>query len=1383
VTCRRMRIVFAMAFALMAMASPPAFSQPGESGDKDEDALFYRRLLKVKNASEEKAIVSVQYRTFVKDTGKWVWLPVGAPQLAAAETFVIDPGQELDLMSIDVPISASRIRISAESDNLAWNTHRDLDLWIVPEIDEGEHRYKAAAMESFTYFLMGPEIPSVVEEKGEPAGMPGAVEQPRNSKFEFAQPKTIVLRPAEDDAPQPFILEKQAALDAFPALVVPELEPGMELVREADLAAIDFRVDPLSGAFSGMVENRGPKTYRGGRRWSVLRARGPGAAYETILQGWISPMTMGGRFRVWGSVAGLGEGNRFIFAISAGDATEGNDALGLVFAPPLRADLAITDLRIVDEEVSVEISNLGPGDYPGGSRIVTIADQQHVMTRTRSLSVGPLARGEAAIFTFRVRPNTAANNVLMARLNLGDRNVSNDFRDLRIDAQLPIGRLADVRVDRIELDGRTLRGFVVGKQAGLMIGNRQVLLSYETLGAFPRRSLASAELVPLAEGAAQELRLTLPFDPAKVSFRANLSLVPSGSDADPTNDFRSRIFSAGPAPANAFDLAVGNINQFGNSIVASIANVGSDPFPGVATWTLDAMAGKAAVGQLAKGTINALNPAQTMAINAPVTLPAGTTDVRLSIAVQDFNPSNNVGFFTVAGPAPQLAIANLRQSGSQLLWSFQQSPATGALQGQWSYELAVNNVRIGGSPQVSAGPVAVNLSSSTGSATVRLFNRIGIQRHLIDTKTVTLDDAKGGIGSLSVVGLTRKGNAVSWNFELSPANSRLIGAWTYDVLLDNTAIATSRSATAGAATFDLPLPPGGLAPSGVLTINVYQGFGLGNSRTLKDTKSIQIASKPGAFGSLVVVNPTLIGNKLTWTFAVNPPNAQLSPGWVWGVNQASPITAGTDPIDGIGSKVVASMIGPVQQAILDPSKGNQVQVRIMQFGKGQDPVVDRAFPTQPLTFAGGGKADAKVVVNDARIEGLTLKWTFTLSPPGGTLAAGKKRSFSILQGGIPIPNAGGPIDALIGQPQQFVVDPTKGNGFQIRVEEIGVASVLRAAFPTIPLQATGGGKADAKVVVNDARIEGLTLKWTFTLSPPGGALAAGKKRTFSILQGGVPIPNAGGPIDALIGQPQQFVVDPAKGNGFQVRVEEIGAASVLRAAFPTIPLQATAKPPVPSEADLAVTEAKLDPATKVLSYTIANLGPADYAGNRNVTLTGPFGTVPRGNVPPLKNKQAIEATIDLTSFFNAAQPNQKFSATVSIAASPSDNSAANDKRTSNAIDTAPPTKKGSLEVGLINYNRGTKQLSVTVVNNTGDFYPARFAGGLTSDCRVKVRILENGKEREVPLGTILTTVQTIPPGGTAQLRPGNVGNLAPNTLIRVEINGPGLNVSKDQVIP
>ncbi len=1319
-------ILLLIATFAVGLSSASAQGPGGESGDKEEDTVYYRRLVKVKNAADEKATVSVQYRTFQADQGKWVWMPLGAPQLGVAETYLIEPGQELDLSSLGVPLSASRIRISAESDNLRWTTHRDLDLWIVPEVEEGEHRYKAGAMEAFTYFLLGLEPPPVLDEKGEPVVPTDVVEQPRNSKFEFGQQKVVVFRPEIVDPgvvqPLPFFLEPQAVLDPFPPIVVPQLEPGFVLVREADLGVVDFRVDPLMGSFSGTVENFGPQTHRGGRRWSVLRSRGPGLPYETALQGWVSPLVTGGRFRVWGELAGLGQGHRFLFALSAGDANVANDAVGLILAPPLRADLAITDLQLIGNDVTVQVTNLGPGDFGGLSRSVTIADQQRVMTTARSQAIGPLAQGQSALLTFRVRPNVAPRNLLMARLNIGDPNLSNDFRDLRIDPLIPIGRLADIRADRIELDGRTLRGIVTCTQDGIPAGFRQILLSYETFGQFPRRSLVSAGLNPLAAGTSQEVSLRLPFDPATTSFRANLSIQPSGVDADPSNDSRTRVFSVGPAPAKIVDLAVGNMSMFGNRVVASVSNVGTDPFPGVGAWTMDAMAGNAVLVQLGKGTINFLNPSQVLPISVPVTVPATATHIRMSVAPTDFNPNNNVSFIPVTASAAQLAIANLRQNGSQLLWSFDKTPPAGNLQGQWSYELAIDNVATAANPQVTPGPVAINLNTNTGLATIKLFNRLGGQRQLIDTKSLALNGKGGGLGGLVVNNLVQNGKTINWNFDLTPPNVKLIGGWTYDVLINNAVVAASKPAAAGLASFDLPVvaPP----PTGTLTVNVYNSFGLGNTRTLKDSKSIPLVAggkpqlgtltvvnptivgntltwtfgvnpkgatlAPGwvwglnqassispntqplpgvgtavnsamigtlqqqtidpakgnqvqvrimkfgkspapdidqAFptpalivggvkpqvGTLTVVNPTIVGNKLTWTFGVNPKGATLAPGWVWGLNQASPISPNTQPLTGVGTPVNATMIGTLQQQTIDPAKGNQVQVRIMKFGKGPSPEVDQAFPTPALAVVGAPPpATGVVVINDARFEGNTLKWTFSVAPLGAALPDKVTRTFTILQAGNPVAGAGGPIPA-IGAAQQFVVDPKKGNGFQIRVTEVLPKGLRNAAFPTPALQlAIAPPPATGVVVINDARFDGNTLKWTFSVAPLGAALPDKVTRTFTILQAGNPVAGAGGPIPA-IGTAQQFVVDPKKGNGFQIRVTEVLPKGLRNATFPTPALQLAIVPPVVAKkmSDL---------------YTIS-VAPSTVKGFLAITVKRIDGAAsPAHNVQVVQNNNVLKTT-------------------------------------------------------------------------------------------------------------------------------------------------------------
>jgi len=88
-------------------------------------------------------------------TGEWEWIP--EPPVPTAEkwlAFKLAPGEVLDTRFMDVPIAANRIRLWAQSATRTWETYKDDDLWLVPEVlPSGEHLYYSEFRQTFTFRL------------------------------------------------------------------------------------------------------------------------------------------------------------------------------------------------------------------------------------------------------------------------------------------------------------------------------------------------------------------------------------------------------------------------------------------------------------------------------------------------------------------------------------------------------------------------------------------------------------------------------------------------------------------------------------------------------------------------------------------------------------------------------------------------------------------------------------------------------------------------------------------------------------------------------------------------------------------------------------------------------------------------------------------------------------------------------------------------------------------------------------------------------------------------------------------------------------------------------------------------------------------------------
>jgi hypothetical protein len=122
------------------------------TGDS-ESAFQVERFLRIKNDSGEKLTVFLQVRTR-NDRGEWMWSPEAPGSKAKATTFDMDAGKTLDLTG---KVSASRVRLWARSDSASFMDYANQDLWLVPETSSnGEHRYRAGQMQTFTYTMKQP---------------------------------------------------------------------------------------------------------------------------------------------------------------------------------------------------------------------------------------------------------------------------------------------------------------------------------------------------------------------------------------------------------------------------------------------------------------------------------------------------------------------------------------------------------------------------------------------------------------------------------------------------------------------------------------------------------------------------------------------------------------------------------------------------------------------------------------------------------------------------------------------------------------------------------------------------------------------------------------------------------------------------------------------------------------------------------------------------------------------------------------------------------------------------------------------------------------------------------------------------------------------------
>jgi hypothetical protein len=133
----------------------PAVAKGQDGADSNADqaekeSVFTRRFVKVKNDTDATVKVHLQYRGM--DDKKWVWAPADPSDSQDSVVYNLKPGQEMFLEHNGSKVSASRIRLWGASESQTWNDYKDMDLWVVPEMDQrGEHRYQATEMKTFTF--------------------------------------------------------------------------------------------------------------------------------------------------------------------------------------------------------------------------------------------------------------------------------------------------------------------------------------------------------------------------------------------------------------------------------------------------------------------------------------------------------------------------------------------------------------------------------------------------------------------------------------------------------------------------------------------------------------------------------------------------------------------------------------------------------------------------------------------------------------------------------------------------------------------------------------------------------------------------------------------------------------------------------------------------------------------------------------------------------------------------------------------------------------------------------------------------------------------------------------------------------------------------------
>lgn len=131
---------------------------------------FYEKTIVVKNNTDERILVRVQYLTRERtETGyQWTWKPALPGYGRSVQQLVEANRTESLLDANEQPLHGSCIRIWAESDSgETWNESRSTDLWLVSENSalKGERAYHAKAMESHTFEISPKAGPRVFTER------------------------------------------------------------------------------------------------------------------------------------------------------------------------------------------------------------------------------------------------------------------------------------------------------------------------------------------------------------------------------------------------------------------------------------------------------------------------------------------------------------------------------------------------------------------------------------------------------------------------------------------------------------------------------------------------------------------------------------------------------------------------------------------------------------------------------------------------------------------------------------------------------------------------------------------------------------------------------------------------------------------------------------------------------------------------------------------------------------------------------------------------------------------------------------------------------------------------------------------------------------------
>ncbi|HYV39712.1 MAG TPA: hypothetical protein VE988_28745 [Gemmataceae bacterium] len=642
---KRLLLFLAFVASLTALAVSSTAQQPDKgdpfAGDeiKGAEQSFTSRFVKVRNASDEKLTVSIQYRT-LNEANEWVWLP-GEPGTAESISVDIDPGQEALMADASgKPITASRVRLWAVGQTLQFSANRDADLVTVPEMDGQDNGYKALEMDTFTQVFSppGPVGPELID-NGTPVPPPGDVVAPQPNVL-VESPIPMPIAPGLTPAPLITIVEPAPIVVIPLPPFIPLPVPPVPFPLDADLVASAFTID-ANGVFTGNIINAGPAAFPGGRKWFVLKSiAGPAKFGSVVAQGDINALAPGGTQGIAGTIGPVTIASRYILALSPGDSKRLNDFSGVIFLQSVTAksDLA-AKVQLQGKKLVGTITNNGPELFKGdGKRTFQLGDTSGLVAPLLD-KVPPLAVGASSTVSLDVSAAINAKTKFFLALNPGDDFKINDVATLPHNAKGKATIVPDLEAKALVIKGKKLVGTIVNNGPGEYLGGRNFFLGNNAVH-------KSSSIGALKVGGTHLVELDL--SDLVLATNQTFKLHISGDDAKPANDTHS-VKHTVKVPDLAAALTI-----TGHKVKGTITNLGAGAYESGRTFTLSAPA----LGKTYQmGPIGKLKEKETFLVDFTLPKDAPAQAVVLSLNNGDAKPVNDIATQPFAPDAHDLKVS------------------------------------------------------------------------------------------------------------------------------------------------------------------------------------------------------------------------------------------------------------------------------------------------------------------------------------------------------------------------------------------------------------------------------------------------------------------------------------------------------------------------------------------------------------------------------------------------------------------------------------------------------------------------------------------------------------------------------------------------------